>query len=1103
MALGYGSSSSKKHRKSRREDGSKSSVEGASKPIKTLMQAFWRRNSSSNHDTDKNSSISSNDVDSSNNTGKIPTITTTRTRTLSPSHSPVSGKVRSPGVSSLEQALRIASGQVEDPEIKDRAQLDASFGDDSVYDITNDSTVYQPPISQNGGGYLPRIPEHRETNYPESSAVQMERLKASVVRRTNSRSDRNELNSAPPGIYWPDSETSQPTQPSSQFPFRHAPVLPQTQFIDRLPRISPLSRPTSTVFYPGTRSPPVTSFCASPVRTVSPTPFLHRPLPPPPQPQQQPTAFIDRREDKMSKSFNCGGPRSGPMWQAIPPSKSPTGEIVEIIDTTVYSNVKIPLIRMASPPVGTGSSPRHSPLDHVGGSCRIRSQSPPPPKTVANQQNPYNSSTPQTQLLARDHRARQQPGHNSSRSPVVERRHRNLSPRQQTATSSNSASPALSNSPSLSSGPVMLQGNTQISHHPASPFSPIARTTPTTTLATSGGHRTVSPTASSAHSHSDATAPVPSHFPHLQHSQRNTTASPPPPPPLQTQSQSQASQSSTGFCSSGAGPSPGQMPDDVSSEYTSQGPRASRRRRDLIATYEEAWDVKMSRRLGGMDVSRLAEALPNGGGSGGDKFRRNDLTRASDRPLRSPPATVGVYRAPSLSPVLTSTEGIIMRPRVAPRTSNYRNSSNETVCNREMMASPFRLKQNRVASPTMNVSASPRPGEYASPANSDAPITDYDYAYNRSWSMGVQLNLSLNLASNADASIDQTLDHLRGSKPASPLPEASSPPPPPPHRSIMTPTLTQFSPPQSPNPMRRHRRDGPASPVSGCGSSSPPLVHQTAVSLSGVRNRGVHNPLASGVPIVTSSMSPHSPSEDSTVKGGDTSDTSATPSVNVSNPVPLPHMSRLLVDWDNMSTDSCEEPWDVRHGKVISQLTSSRFIDPSEVLSAVANGNHNGASVNGGNLYANGHSGVGEGQGNGTGVVIPPALGISPPVSCQSPLARSPSNVKIAQVQNLKPLNEQPWFHPNLTRVGAEKRLRLEPEGSFLVRNSETNKNEYSLTVKHNGFLHMRITRDSQGQFVLGEYSQPYPSIPHMISHYEQTQVPVKGADSVTLCHPR
>ncbi|VDO13861.1 unnamed protein product [Rodentolepis nana] len=103
---------------------------------------------------------------------------------------------------------------------------------------------------------------------------------------------------------------------------------------------------------------------------------------------------------------------------------------------------------MASPPIGTGSSPRHSPLGHGGDPCRVRSQSPPPPKTVTNQQNQHNSSTSQTQLLAIDHRARQQLGQNSSSSPVVERRHRNLSPRQQTATSSHSASPALSNSPS-------------------------------------------------------------------------------------------------------------------------------------------------------------------------------------------------------------------------------------------------------------------------------------------------------------------------------------------------------------------------------------------------------------------------------------------------------------------------------------------------------------------------------------------------------------------------------------------------------------------------------------------------------------------------------
>lgn len=254
---------------------------------------------------------------------------------MSPSHSPVSQQqFGSPVVSSLEQALRIARGQVEEPEDKEKTQIDDSMENDSVYDLTNDSSTYQAPVPQSGGGFLPRIPEHRETDYSAVSATQMERLKASVVRRANSRSDRSEFNSAPPGIYWPDGETP----PSSQI----QQPLPQHQnpsFADRLPRIAPLSRPTSSVFFPGGTRSPVTSFCASPARTVSPTPFLHRPLPPPPQ---QTSAFVDRRGDKMSKSFNVGG-HAGPMWCAIP-TKSLAAE-VEVIDTTVYSNVKIPLLR--------------------------------------------------------------------------------------------------------------------------------------------------------------------------------------------------------------------------------------------------------------------------------------------------------------------------------------------------------------------------------------------------------------------------------------------------------------------------------------------------------------------------------------------------------------------------------------------------------------------------------------------------------------------------------------------------------------------------------------------------------------------------------------
>ncbi|KAA0197206.1 hypothetical protein FBUS_05147, partial [Fasciolopsis buskii] len=102
----------------------------------------------------------------------------------------------------------------------------------------------------------------------------------------------------------------------------------------------------------------------------------------------------------------------------------------------------------------------------------------------------------------------------------------------------------------------------------------------------------------------------------------------------------------------------------------------------------------------------------------------------------------------------------------------------------------------------------------------------------------------------------------------------------------------------------------------------------------------------------------------------------------------------------------------------------------------------------------------------------------------------------------LLPLEEQPWFHQSLTRLEAEELLRNQPEGSFLVRRSETCPNDYSLTIKHKTFLHMKISRNTAGQYILGEYSQPYAAVPQMIYHYARTLVPVRGAESVTLTHP-
>ncbi|KAF8567239.1 hypothetical protein P879_09587 [Paragonimus westermani] len=101
-------------------------------------------------------------------------------------------------------------------------------------------------------------------------------------------------------------------------------------------------------------------------------------------------------------------------------------------------------------------------------------------------------------------------------------------------------------------------------------------------------------------------------------------------------------------------------------------------------------------------------------------------------------------------------------------------------------------------------------------------------------------------------------------------------------------------------------------------------------------------------------------------------------------------------------------------------------------------------------------------------------------------------------------LDIQPWFHFDLSRASAEKILKSTPVGSFLVRQSETSKSEYSLSIRReNDVLHMRISKDeNSGHYVLGEYSQPYPSISAMIYRYTRSLLPVRGTKPILLQFP-
>ncbi|XP_054837398.1 SH2 domain-containing adapter protein D [Eublepharis macularius] len=101
------------------------------------------------------------------------------------------------------------------------------------------------------------------------------------------------------------------------------------------------------------------------------------------------------------------------------------------------------------------------------------------------------------------------------------------------------------------------------------------------------------------------------------------------------------------------------------------------------------------------------------------------------------------------------------------------------------------------------------------------------------------------------------------------------------------------------------------------------------------------------------------------------------------------------------------------------------------------------------------------------------------------------------------PLEKQAWFHGTISRADAEALLTLCKEGSYLVRNSETSRSDYSLSLRSSqGFMHMKFTRTKDSKYILGQNSAPFDSVPEVIHHYTAQELPVKGAEHLSLLYP-
>ncbi|XP_070618170.1 SH2 domain-containing adapter protein F [Erythrolamprus reginae] len=101
------------------------------------------------------------------------------------------------------------------------------------------------------------------------------------------------------------------------------------------------------------------------------------------------------------------------------------------------------------------------------------------------------------------------------------------------------------------------------------------------------------------------------------------------------------------------------------------------------------------------------------------------------------------------------------------------------------------------------------------------------------------------------------------------------------------------------------------------------------------------------------------------------------------------------------------------------------------------------------------------------------------------------------------PLESQGWYHGTLSRVDAESLLRLCREASYLVRNSESSHDAFSLSLKSSqGFLHMKLLQTEDNKFVLGQHSPPFNNIPEVIHHYVSHKLPIQGAEHMSLLYP-
>ena len=94
-----------------------------------------------------------------------------------------------------------------------------------------------------------------------------------------------------------------------------------------------------------------------------------------------------------------------------------------------------------------------------------------------------------------------------------------------------------------------------------------------------------------------------------------------------------------------------------------------------------------------------------------------------------------------------------------------------------------------------------------------------------------------------------------------------------------------------------------------------------------------------------------------------------------------------------------------------------------------------------------------------------------------------------------------PWYHGRKSRADAEQSLSSTPHDCFLIRESESEPDAFSISLKHEAMLkHFLISRPD-GQYEVVGTEDRFPSLSSLVAYYSEHPLSVGGEKLTRACH--